>query len=1461
MIYYCLSGNFKKIIFRVPEKMINVHLIDYFFAGISLTLLLFNLLGLNNILSLFFAILASFFLPGYVLLKLLKFHSLNSCLEWLVLSFALSIGLTSLIYSLALPFTAHRSLLISVIYFGFSLCSFLKDRIKPEEKQQFSEKKKMIEHNFSDVLLLLWILLFIISAISSLYPKMAYRPALDIVRHFSSSKLLTLASDAYASPYPWFHMAWAVIYELSRPAMDAFQTGLAYLSLMVIFSFYIMAKAYLSNIDNRAPIIATVFFSVFSGFGWLHFLMEKLKTQDPTIHLKLLSISSNSSYWDVGYSQGPWLWLWFRPLTVGFTNLFVLMYLLNRKDLDKKSFFIINYLTVLSLSMTHFSELVFYTILLLAISLVLAPRFQFRLKDSLLTLLLALTTTLGISLFYNLMSIKVKVPLSNIAISLIIASISLLIIKLKPHISIVSHIFKKRTIDAYYVIASLLAIWAAMLLYWFANANNFKVSLVSSIFGVPWILYPVLLGICGLLTFPGIVYLFKYNRNRAAIVFVLMLIVSIVFGRLLTYINLYWYKIGYWERRIIPLSFSASSIISSILICHIAKRIRARHIFSSLLFSLIVITGLNSTILTIEYQSLATQRHMLTPSEQDQVVLLNELNPQSYLLTLSYSSLKLTEFAPFAWRIGYFRDHIWPAKSPELVLNSLFSTGHPAIIYLSKEDYARLKGSAYAESYIKRHLLHVLPSYNCADIYQIQGITPPAENSNIVLVVPENYSTINCFYAYDILSSAGYNYTTMHISDMETLVKAEIIVVPSEILASKILDLKNDLKLNFRKLIILNLDGYYGKLSGINYPSFNIILTSADYGEAHLEDPTHQNKTLKNVKGIKTTPFILETTASNNSLILGDDDASGFWRASASLRGNLSIPKLTDDEELKISGKNSLRIEVYNGSYAQWQVSWVFRNVTDLEAYDFISFYWYGKGDGVKYVIQINTNTPGKYFWYQFVDSWTGWKKVILPMHIDDGSYSIYGVHINKATKNQASWRNVKRIDFKLSGANLNVGGIFHIDRFAFERSTLVNLKVVVHGSIQALKLLNLNRNAYVPIAQINSDGTVPIPEYYLLNGISTKNILGKYAGNLTFSRYNQTYSEAFIEIKLPILPEESYHTQAEFAVAPIYKMNKASNIKVGSSVITLPVQVNIVPFETKAKPLAYYGDEKTFFASEASQDQVNITYLNFYPLVSAIEDGSRELHPLIGNMTRLILGDLSSYKYRKEPINSGSTAAFREAVLEGNVTVSFESVIIRTENAGSIEVTINGNVTYQFDGNKEFNPANFRKAIMKTTYMKITPGSGFYIKAFVDNATLTLFGDQINLISSLNNYVSSLKGNVITIKIENATLFLRRPFISVDGQGSFKDLYTYHELNKRIRALGDDCKINGHFTFMGAFGDTYTIVKDFNYSGSVKLPRPLYGYDELRSFIEMLPYLLLVAVSYIVFAALKILKGKSENE
>ncbi|MFX1475624.1 MAG: hypothetical protein ACFFCO_09165, partial [Promethearchaeota archaeon] len=748
------------------------------------------------------------------------------------------------------------------------------------------------------------------------------------------------------------------------------------------------------------------------------------------------------------------------------------------------------------------------------------------------------------------------------------------------------------------------------------------------------------------------------------------------------------------------------------------------------------------------------------------------------------------------------------------------------------------------------------PAYASSDgsIFYSEPVAAPVENSDVVFVVERWTPTY--LFAYDILSKAGYNYTTAHISDVQTLAHAEVVIAPSEITAQKVLRLKSSVQLGFERLIILNLEGYYGELAQITNPNISVCLSSSYFGYAYLRNLINPQEELTNTTGVQTLPFILEAEALNNSLVLADENSAASWDTAGFLQGSIGLPQLTDDSVQKISGNNSLKIDVPSGSYAQWQISWNFPVVTNLEHYDFLSFYWQGHGDGNKYVVSAVADTCP--FWYEFTDDWEGWRKVILPMHITNGTYSLYGTTFDFVQNKGASWNNTARIDIRLSGKNLNVGGTFRIDRFSFERGTQVNLTIPIHGNLQKLQLDNLYSNEEVPLVELSTSGIVSIPEYYMTDGTSTKNMLGEVVGNLSLTQYNQTYSEALFSIKIPTISNQS-SIETAFMIVPTYQTYTASTIQSETGTIVLPVGVAVTPLNSSSDKVAYYNDENhTFFASELIKNETVLIYLNFFPLINLIEDGAKSIHSSLGSIIQLVLGELSSYTYGIEPVNAGNTAAFRYAYLEGNITIGFGSILIPDSTTGKLSVSVDGGASYLFSNNETVCPASFRTAILRTEYLEITPGDGYYIEAFVRNATLTLEGEQMRLVSFLNEvYNNTLTGDAMVIIMENTTFLSRRPLISTIGQGAFTDLYTYHELYSSALALGDNCLMTGSFDFTGNYGDTYTVTNDFRYTGFTNTSEQYLEFDDLRVFVGSISFMVMWLDSFLILYVIVFLRKK----
>jgi hypothetical protein len=995
------------------------NVVDYFFIACSIGVLASNIFA-NPIMNISFilSVIVTFFLPGWVLLRLLEIDRVMKFnVMLLVLSFAVSIGFSSLIFTFTLLFkTSTASIFLSIIYTSISSLPLLKDHLykssKKNQKQQSSySSNNEREYNLFDVLLLVWISLFFIFIISNLYPQMAYIPGYDIVRHFSKSKELILAPDVYGSKYPWFHFTWASVMELSGPPMWLFQSGIVWLSIMLIYSFYTMAKTYLSDIDKRAPILATVFFSVFAGFGWFYFIKKVLNIPNLSEYYHILSMSVNASYLDIGYGQGSWLWLWFLPWTLGFTIFFVLLCLLRRKDLTGHKYTIITSLLILTLSQVHFSELIIFVVFLFVLALFF-PAINLRLKETVISVLIGLAASALLTATYqNVLSSGYLLSSNEYLLVLaVLGTLGFILVRYpsRPKISF--------RIDLTLITSIAFFVYSVFIFYWFSNSDTFLLNNINKIGAVPWEFYPMLLGIVGVFAIPGFVLVAKKFRNHPIIIFTALLVFAIVFGRIVTYVNASLVSTDYWERRLIPFVYVSCSLLAPVIVLRLIEQIKQKqkmvtglkalkNTLTATFLSFLVLGGILSPFLTVEYHILNKAKVGPTNNEINIQRSLNTIGqcsycitPYSTVLTVGDRSKSIAEYGSSGYIVGYYKYQIWPSASPELPLNVLYALNSSAIIYLNQQDLKEITKNKYGNGYIASHLLKLAPASlregSAGGLFQIPRQTPPSSKSDIVLVLPVDSGNKFYYYSYDILSQAGYNYTTVLLSDINSIRKARVVVTPSEEIALKVMKYKNEYNLKFEKLIVLNLDGY---------------------GQ------------LMDVSSTKSSP-----------LFDGVGNASAQWIANGFGSGKIGIPKLRYNPDITSSGKNSLEISVGGGKYGLWRITMpLYDKPINLTKFDFAKFNWYGRGDGKWYALKFTGPGPRDHSLYKFNDSWSGWREVILPMKMSDGRGYTSGVTFDKLTTLRASWSKIIRIDLQTETTTPNQEEKFYLDEFAFIGNTL----------------------------------------------------------------------------------------------------------------------------------------------------------------------------------------------------------------------------------------------------------------------------------------------------------------------------------------------------------------------------------------------------------------------------------------
>src|SRR2546428_8818116 len=330
----------------------------------ALTLLMIGLSGLcvgfqivpsvQPMVLLFVVVPVVFFVPGWLLIRGL-FKTTAPRLDILVLSFATSFPLNALIQLFAVWLPSWiKGLGVALVYLSMVVVGSLLARRYPLAHPIKGEWGVALMLGASFTLPIISIVL--------LYPSMALVPGLDIVRHFSSASVLLNSPQYYDAIYPLFHTPEAIVISLAPSDFQDFQFVTSFMTIILPVAFFVMVRRLTSS---QNAIMATVFFTVASGFGWFSFLSAWLAGVPYT---GSLTSSVDNSYWATLYANGPWMTVCLRPFTDRLTLLFSLTFLLRARDVPFRG--VLDLLCSLRLALTHSSDIIAWVALLISYSIV-----------------------------------------------------------------------------------------------------------------------------------------------------------------------------------------------------------------------------------------------------------------------------------------------------------------------------------------------------------------------------------------------------------------------------------------------------------------------------------------------------------------------------------------------------------------------------------------------------------------------------------------------------------------------------------------------------------------------------------------------------------------------------------------------------------------------------------------------------------------------------------------------------------------------------------------------------------------------------------------------------------------------------------------------------------------------------------------------------------------------------------
>jgi hypothetical protein len=590
-----------------------------------------------------------------------------------------------------------------------------------------------------------------------------------------------------------------------------------------------MARSFLRDVNKHAHLFATIFFFVYSGFGWIYFVQQKLQNFDPGQNFNLLDRAVGLTYFDVGDGMSSWYWLWFRPVTLGLTITFIMFYLMKQKSLTKLQFISFFSLLVLTVSQVHFSEVAIFVVLLFVLTL-LKPRIELRVVESAISIIIGLVISAGFSFIYrHFLNSEFQISSDQYLPFLIVLAILIIFLvrfNARPRFS-----FKLRPV---FIASIALFLFCIFIIIWSFNPNLFSMQGDLETLGVPWVLYPVLLGIVGAIAIPGIILLIMKNRNHPLMIFGVLFLLAIAIGKVVSFANSNYFSTGYYERRIFPLTFAAASILASLIVAEILKEgklfgnFKLNNTSKTILISSLILVGSLSTFLTLDYRVISTPLFGLNDTEIKLLNSLSNIDTHSTLLTLSDASRDMAQYSKAGQVLDEYRFLIWPSNTPEVALSVMSPLDSPTTIFLSDSDMQEI-AKTYNHLFIERHFLKVgdmVYKGNGGEVLQIPPVSSPSPISNMILVMQEDPPKYD--YAYDVLSLGLYNYSTALLADVNSISKGTIIIAPDEKIASETLLYKKEYGLQFKKLIILDLVGSDKVLNIMNSTSNSVILREND---------------------------------------------------------------------------------------------------------------------------------------------------------------------------------------------------------------------------------------------------------------------------------------------------------------------------------------------------------------------------------------------------------------------------------------------------------------------------------------------------------------------------------------------------------------------------------------------------------------------------------------------------------
>jgi len=324
------------------------------------------------------------------------------------------------------------------------------------------------------------------------------------------------------------------------------------------------------------------------------------------------------------------------------------------------------------------------------------------------------------------------------------------------------------------VVSTLIYLYLFALFFSSSFIESFHTYQISSVVFIPWLMYPLILGVNGILGLLALYLILGKDRQFYSLALSL-LVFSFVAARIITVVNSNFFRTGFPEDRFIWLIKIPLALLAPIPLLRLSSsKFKGKNLAKiaavASLIGIVVVSGASTTFLNVEYWKLSVSARTPSQSELDAVKSLTTIfdkDPRAWLATFTHTSEAIATLAAPS-DVLVLNQLLSTAKTPEMLFSLLYR--HPAYshpyIYVANRDVQSMAYSGDEDSFLRTYLetLPIAFSNSEVKIYNASKPSFPQENSDIVLVLPYDSDTGSqeLLVPYYILSRELCDYTVSY---------------------------------------------------------------------------------------------------------------------------------------------------------------------------------------------------------------------------------------------------------------------------------------------------------------------------------------------------------------------------------------------------------------------------------------------------------------------------------------------------------------------------------------------------------------------------------------------------------------------------------------------------------------------------------------------------------------------------